>query len=533
MTQKTDVAIVGAGIAGIATALDLLDRNIRVTLLDRNGPERFGGLAVESFGGIFFVGTPQQKRLGIADSPELAFQDWLSFGEIHEKDKIARKWAETYVHTNYEKVFLWLRAKKVGFFPVVHWVERGLHRPGNSVPRFHMVWGTGSGLMERLISQLKSHPNVSNLNIHFHHRVDAIQGVPNRVESITGVNEKTGEPFQYLAPHIVIGSGGFGGNIAEVKKHWYWDKVPEVILNGSHPSADGRMHQVVEKLGGKLVNMKKMWMYAAGVHHPRPGFEGHGLSLVPPRSALWVSAKGKRIGPTPLVTGFDTRYLVERITAQDEPHTWLVLNKKIAVKELGVSGSEFNTAIRDKKLLAFLVTVLFGNHSLVADLLEHCKDFLVADTVSELVNKMNRLTDKGHVNGDLLKLEIERYDGQIQRGLKYHNDDQLRRIAQLRNYRGDRVRTCKFQAIEDKKAIPLIAIRVFPLSRKSLGGIQTDMSSRVLDSEQQPISGLYAVGEAAGFGGGGIHGIRALEGTFLGSCILTGRHAAEAIMEEL
>ena len=533
MKEKVDVVIVGAGLAGLATALDLLDSTIRIVILDRNGPQRLGGLAKESFGGIFFVGSPQQKRTGIKDHADLAFNDWMQFGEIEPSDVLARQWAETYVNSSIPKIYSWLRKKGVSFFPVVHWVERGLFRPGNSVPRFHMVWGTGYGLIDALVKQLKNHPNANNLEIRYHHRVDTILGNDRAVEGVSGVNEESAEPFEIWSSRIVIGTGGIGGSISEVRKNWFWPKVPETILNGTHPSADGTMHQATRKVGGQVVNLEKMWLYAAGVHHPRPDFEGHGLSLVPPKSALWVNATGKRLGPVPLVAGFDTRYMVEQTTQQEYSHTWQILNRKIANKELAVSGSEFNEAIRDKKLIGFLKNVLFGNPGLVADLTQNCQDFVVAGSLPELVDKMNRLTKKALVDLDLLQHEIDDYDNQIRRGKKFHNDDQLRRIAQLRSYRGDRVRTCNFQAINEAGAMPLMAIRLFPLSRKTLGGIRTDLNSRVLNQEGNAIGGLYAVGEAAGFGGGGIHGIRALEGTFLGSCILTGRHAAEAILEEI
>jgi len=276
-----------------------------------------------------------------------------------------------------------------------------------------------------------------------------------------------------------------------------------------------------------------MWLYAAGVQHPNPHFEGHGLSLVPPKSALWMDYQGKRIGPMPLMTGYDTRYLVERISKLPKQYTWQVLNYKIAVKELAVSGSEYNPAIRDKSIIGFLKSVLFGNKKMINHFLNDCPDFVAANTVTELASKMNALTGENNVDGATLEREILKYDQIIDRGPAYFNDEQLRRLEQMRHYRGDRVRTCKFQKIIDGKAMPLIAIREFLLSRKSLGGIQTDRYSRVVKNENgqdtETIDGLYAIGEAAGFGGGGSHGLRSLEGTFLGGCVLTGRIAAQHI----
>jgi len=532
MDKKTDVIIVGAGIAGLTTAIELLDSSLKITLLDRNGPDRLGGLAKDSFGGIFFVDSPQQKRMGIADSAELALADWKRFGELDPEDEMAVAWAEYYVNHCTEKVYFWLKEKGVSFFPVVHWVERGLYQPGNSVPRFHMVWGTGYALVQSLVQRLKAHPNFGNLEIKFNHRVDGFESAGGKPGGVYGMNESDQIPFRVLADRIVIGTGGLGGSLNQVKKHWYWKKVPENMLIGTHPSADGAMHEALSALGGKVAGLNKMWMYAAGVHHPRPSFPDHGLSLVPPKSALWMNASGQRIGSPPLVSGFDTRYLVEQVTHQEKSHTWQVLNWKIAVKELAVSGSEFNESMRDKKIFKFLKTILFGNPDLVRDLTQNSEDFLLADSLGELVMKMNELAPDAEVDLEKMRDEIQRYDQQIARGKKYFNDDQLRRIAHLRRYRGDRVRTSKFQAILDPSAGPLIAIRLFPVTRKTLGGVQTDLKSRVLAMDGKPIPGLYAVGETAGFGGGGSHGIRALEGTFLGTCILTGRAAAESILEE-
>ena len=292
---------------------------------------------------------------------------------------------------------------------------------------------------------------------------------------------------------------------------------------------DGRLHDAVATVGGTLTHMDKMWNYAAGVHHPRPRKPHHGLSLVPPRSALWLNWRGARMGPQPLVSGFDTRRLVTDICAQQKQYSWQIMNLRIALKELAVSGAEFNPSIRDRKPFAFLRDLLFGNRWLVNEMLSHCLDFVTAVTLPELVEKMNALQGDQAVQLTAVEDAVRHYDSTIVRGPSLMNDEQLRRIGALRQYRGDRLRLCKFQPIRDAKALPLIAVREFITSRKSLGGIQTDLQSRVLAAAGQPIDGLYAVGEAAGFGGGGMHGLRALEGTFLGGCILSGRAAAAAI----
>ena len=530
-SHTTDNLIIGAGLGGLATALELLDAGQQVLILDRATPERLGGLARISFGGVFAVDSPEQRTSGVQDSPELALQDWLAFGEIGEEDTWPRRWAEAFVGQCRVDVRDWLVARGVKFLPVVNWVERGLFTPGNSVPRFHIVWGTGYGLILALVAAIERHPHRQKLQILYRQRVDQLTSQGGRIDGCVGENEETGTPFTVRAQNVIVASGGIAGDLDRVRRHWptAWGKAPPVLLNGSHPEADGRLQDAAAAHGAQVTHLEKMWNYAAGVHHWKPTHAHHGLSLVPPKSALWLDAHGKRLGPPPLVTAFDTRYLVETIAKQPKQYSWQVMNMKIAKKELSVSGSEFNHAIRDKSYPRFFASVLLGNKALVQDFIDNCPDFVTAGSVKELAAKMNALQGDDSVDADAMADTIARYDAQISRGEAMLNDDQLRRIAHARQYKGDRFRTCKFARIDDPGARPLIAVREHILTRKSLGGIQTDLGSRVLDAIGQPIPGLYAVGEAAGFGGGGMHGLRALEGTFIGGCIFSGRLAGRAI----
>ena len=528
---RSEVLVIGGGIAGITTALDLLDSGKSVVLLDRDEESVFGGLARESFGGMFFVDSPEQRRQGIRDSTDLALRDWHSFAEFGSDDTWPKAWAEAYVQRSTSDVHRWVRRYGVRFLPLINWVERGEFRPGNSVPRFHVVWGTGKRLAERLIAALREHANADRLTIHFQHRVDRLLMRDGGVDGASGVDENNQTPSEACAERVVVAAGGINGDLERVRQSWHrdWNMPPAQLLNGSHRFADGRLHDAVATVGGTLTHMDKMWNYAAGVHHPRPRKPHHGLSLVPPRSALWLNWRGARMGPQPLVSGFDTRRLVTDICAQQKQYSWQIMNLRIALKELAVSGAEFNPSIRDRKPFAFLRDLLFGNRWLVNEMLSHCLDFVTAVTLPELVEKMNALQGDQAVQLTAVEDAVRHYDSTIVRGPSLMNDEQLRRIGALRQYRGDRLRLCKFQPIRDAKALPLIAVREFITSRKSLGGIQTDLQSRVLAAAGQPIDGLYAVGEAAGFGGGGMHGLRALEGTFLGGCILSGRAAAAAI----
>lgn len=525
--MRTDCLIIGAGIAGLVTALELLNEGKSVSIIDRMPPSALGGLARESFGGINIVNSPIQKLNGIHDSSALAYEDWCSYADFGAEDELPRAWAQYYTQGSRTLIYDWLRSLGVQFFPVVHWVERGLFSPGNSVPRFHMVWGTGKDLMEKIIAAVQHHPQRERLTMLFERKAEALLVAGDRVIGCSG-HTADGESFRIHASAVVIASGGFTGNLDRVRQHWGQDlgPVPAVLLNGSHDAADGTMHDAALKAGARLTHLDKQWNYAAGVHHPHPTYKDHGLSLIPPHSALWLNFRGDRIGPVPLITSFDTRFLVSAICHQDRAYSWQVMNWKIAVRELAVSGAEYNEDIRDKKFFTFLKTVLTGNQRLVKQLTRDCIDFVVADTLEELVAKMNELNGDDAVEWERVRKEIQHYDDMIDRGHHYFNDEQLRRIMQLRSYRGDRVRTCRYQKIMDPHAGPLIAIREFILSRKSLGGIQTNLLSQALDDKGRVMDGLYAVGEAAGFGGGGIHGKRALEGSFLGSCILTARSAA-------
>lgn len=541
---QADVVIVGGGLAGIVSALELLEEGKKVLILDRGSEEEFGGLCKLAFGGMFFVDTPLQRIGGIKDSPELALKDWFAVAQFDETDKWPKAWAKLYVNTCTDLVYKWLQKNKINFFPVVHWVERGLERTGNSVPRFHMVWGTGFELSNRLSKLLLEHRAAKeNLQIKFHHKVEEILVENGCVIGVSG-NQETQDKFSleikqeksFIAKgqNTVIATGGLGGSMEKVRKYWNKDfgTAPEIILNGTNTYADGHMHEAVKNINGKLTHLDNHWHYAAGIHHPKPHFVNQGLSLVPPKSALWLNYKGERIGPKPLITAFDTRFLVEQVCKQEKKMSWQVLNMKIAYKEFAISGSEHNEAIRDKKFFSFLQGILFGNKKLVNHMIADCEDFVIANSIEELAEKMNALNGNNDVDVNSMREAINNYDSQIDLGEDKFTDEQLKRIQEVRKYRGDKVRTCKYQKINDKSTFPLIAIREFVVSRKTLGGIQTDLDCRVLSDNlaNEPIPGLFAIGESAGFGGGGMHGKAALEGTFLGGCVLTGRIVAKTIV---
>lgn len=527
-TYQSDVAIVGGGIAGVVCALQLLDMGKSVTIYERESVQRLGGSALEAFGGMFFVDSPEQRRMKIADSPEKALSDWKSFAEFDKGSLRAQMWAKHLVERSTPDGRDFLRNYGIRWLPVVLWVERGQNIQGNSVPRFHLTWGTSNHLITQLIKALRSHKNASRLNIRCLHRVDRFDWHAGRIAGCAGVIEG-GEEFRGFADATVVAAGGIGGSLTQVRALWRPVEgmdLPMDMLLGTHPGADGVAVEAAGNAGASVQNVGHMWNYAAGIRHPRPAWPGHGVSLIPPKSAMWADAHGRRLVP-PLVSGFDTLDLVQRVCTAPLGFTWQILNRRIAMTELAVSGADWNPALRDRRIIRFVLDMVVGNRWLVNDLTQNCPDVVVAGTVGELAQKMNALRPEAAISADSLQAELQRFDETAGRT---DGDEQRQSIEVLRGYRADKMRLVKPQRILDPKGGPLIAICERIVTRKSLGGIVTDLRSRALNSSDQPVSGLYAVGESAGFGGGGSHGNRALEGTFLLSSVITARRAAEAIV---
>ncbi|MHB8447442.1 MAG: FAD-binding protein [Rudaea sp.] len=529
-TVQADVVVIGGGLAGIVTALEALRAGQRVTLVDRDTPERFGGLALWAFGGMALVGTPLQARMKIPDTPEVALRDWIRFGELDADDVWPLRWARCYVEHSRAQVHDWLLGEGIRFMPAVNWVERGMYGDGNSLPRYHIVWGTSRELARRMIAAMRE-ADCGRLTVLHRHRVTQLDRSAGKICGAVAVDELTGTETRLDAPVVVLAMGGINGSHEQVRANWPRHRpLPAAMLNGAHPFADGALHRLATGFGAQIDHAGEMWNYAAGFPHPYPHFQGHGLSTIPCKSALWLNHRGERIGPQPLVTGFDTHWLCQRVAEQEKPWTWHLLNWRIAIKEFAISGAEHNQRIRDQQFPLFLKETLFGNHRLVRQMQRESPHFLVDDTLAGLAAKMNALTCSLDVDAAVLQATADAFDANFADGRKLENDDQIRRILHARQWGPDRLRTCTPAPLQMKGAGPFIAIRMQLITRKSLGGLRTDLHSRVLDANDQPIAGLYCVGEAAGFGGGGASGKRSLEGTFLPGCILTARAAARSIV---
>ena len=530
---QADVVIIGAGLAGITCALELLNSGKKILLLDANHEHKLGGLANNAFGGMLFNQTQEQKRLRVKDSPELMLADWLRAAEFSEEHYWQKQWANAYVNRSTEEVYRWLKSKGVDFFSVVHWVERGDFQPGNSVPRYHVAWGCGRSVIQTLIAHLQNHVNYKNCELKFNHRITQFEKSNGNLVACFGNRKTAGgtQDFEVHAEQFVVACGGINGDLDRVRKEWapIYGRPPTNLLNGSVPVCDGSIHDQVSHIGDRVSNLKWMWNYAAGIAKPEPEFIDEGLGLMPPRSSLWMDCHGRRIGPDPMIGSFDTHRLCQRLGHLPHQYGWLILNWKIAIKEMAISGSDMNPHFRDKKLFKILWGLITGSRQLVQWMVDECEDVVIGDSLEQLALRMKQIAPAVKIDLAGMKQDIKNYDELLDKGPTYFADDQIRRIAQTRRWIGDRLRTCNFQAINDPKAYPLIAIRTRLLSRKSMGGMETDLHARVLTNQGAAIENFYAIGEAAGFGGGGICGVRSLEGTFLSNCIFNGRIAARHI----
>ncbi|WP_422025514.1 FAD-binding dehydrogenase [Roseovarius sp.] len=541
---ETDVIIIGGGLAGLVAAYEAVRRGRKVMLLDQEGPQSLGGQAFWSLGGLFMIDTPEQRRMGIRDSRALAAQDWMgSAGFDRDEDAMPRAWAEAYLDFAAGEMRGYLHEIGLRWFPVVGWAERGGGKAdghGNSVPRFHITWGTGEGIVAPFVREVEAAAERGLLEFRFRHRVTALDVEAGRVTGVSGdvlaedkarrgastSREIVGE-FAISAESVIVASGGIGGDHAKVRRLWPEErlgKAPEVMVSGVPDYVDGAMQEVAKGAGAAAINEDRMWHYTEGVRNWDPIWPNHGIRILPGPSSMWFDALGERM-EAPCLPGFDTLATLKRILSTGHGHSWFILTQGIIEKEFALSGSEQNPDLTSGKWRAVLKERLGkGATRAVEAFKEKGADFVVADGFDELVEGMNRITPEVPLEAAKLRRQIEARDAQLEN--PFAKDAQIIAIRQARAYRGDRlIRTAKPHAILDPEKGPLIAVRLNILTRKSLGGLHTGLDGRVLRGDGSVFEGLYAAGEVAGFGGGGYHGYNALEGTFLGGCIFSGRVA--------
>ncbi|MGW4680884.1 FAD-binding dehydrogenase [Micromonospora taraxaci] len=545
-TADADVMVIGAGLAGLVATAELVTAGRSVLLLDQEPEQSLGGQAFWSFGGLFLVDSPEQRRMGIRDSTELAWQDWQgSAGFDRREDAWPRRWAEAYVDFAAGEKRAWLRGLGVKMFPIVGWAERGGYDAtghGNSVPRFHVTWGTGPGLLEPFIAIVREAAARGLVRFAFRHRVDALTISDGAVVGATGrvlepsdaargtasSREEIGD-FAYTAQAVIVTSGGIGGNHDLVRRNWpaRLGTPPTHMISGVPAHVDGRMLTITQDAGGAVINPDRMWHYVEGIQNWNPIWDAHGIRILPGPSSVWLDARGRRL-PVPLYPGFDTLGTLAHLRTTGHDHSWFILTQKIIEKEFALSGSEQNPDLTGRSVKQVLGRLRGGAPAPVEAFKQQGADFVVADRLDELVKGMNALTDEPLLDPLDIHRTIEARDRELTNS--FTKDMQIAAIRNFRNYRGDRLmRTAAPHRFLDPKAGPLIAVRLHVLTRKTLGGLHTDLDGRVLDGAGQPVPGLYAAGEASGFGGGGMHGYRALEGTFLGGCLFSGRQAGRAV----
>ncbi|GGL99143.1 FAD-binding dehydrogenase [Deinococcus aerophilus] len=541
--HETDIIVVGAGLAGLVAAAEAADAGRRVLLLDQEGEQNLGGQAYWSFGGLFLIDTPEQRRLGIRDSHTLAWRDWQNTaGFDRPEDHWPRRWAEAYVEFAAGEKYGWLAAQGVRFFPGVGWAERGgqgAGGPGNSVPRFHITWGTGPGVVEPFERRVRGHVAAGRITFRFRHRVrglnitgGVVHGVHGDVLEPSGVGRGEAssrvvvDDFDLNAGAVILTSGGIGGNHELVRQNWPTQRLgpaPKFMVSGVPQHVDGAAQAMAERAGARLINRDRMWHYTEGVRNWNPIWAMHGIRILPGPSSLWLAPDGRRL-PYPHYPGFDTLGTLQHITTHGYPHTWFVLNRAVIKKEFTLSGSEQNLDLTNRDWRGVAGRLGRRVAPPVQAFMDHGADFVVRGSLPELVRGMNELIGDEAVDLETVQREVA--DRDLQVANPFGKDPQLAVVTGARAFINERlIRIVKPAPLLDPAAGPLIAVRLNILTRKTLGGLETDLQARVLDAAGQPMPGLYAAGEVAGFGGGGLHGYRSLEGTFLGGCLFSGRVA--------
>ncbi|KAK3191373.1 hypothetical protein K4F52_002584 [Lecanicillium sp. MT-2017a] len=555
--QRQPVIIVGAGLAGLVAAFELAERKIPTIILDQENRNNLGGQAFWSLGGIFMVNSSFQRRLGIKDNRELAVRDWQNSAKFDREveDYWPRKWAEAFVNFATDEMENYVKDRGMGFLFNVGWAERGAgvaYGHGNSVPRFHLTWGTGPEVVRVFKEPVEKAEKNGTVQFKFRHMVDEVIvdkdgkaiGVKGRIlaedDSARGIKSSRNvvDSFEIYGSSVLVSSGGIGGNVEAVKKVWPVDrlgpKVPEHFVVGVPAHVDGRMIDIAGSAGANLINRDRMWHYTEGLKNWNPIWPGHGIRVLPAPSSIWLDATGKRLPPF-LYPGSDTLATLEHICHTGYDYSWFILDQSIIAREFALSGSEQNPDITGKNIWQLLGRIFNKKGTVpVQNFQKHGQDFVVRDTLEELVKGMNELAKERNgpeLDFEAIKDVVETRDSQMDN--PYSKDSQIMLINNARSYWPDKMsRVAAPHRILDKAHKPLIAVRMNLLTRKSLGGIETNLDSNVMRADKTKFPGLYAAGEAAGFGGGGVHGYNSLEGTFLGGCIFSGRAAGRAMADE-
>ena len=551
--QQADAVVVGAGLAGLVATYELTQAGRKVIVVDQENRNNLGGQAFWSLGGLFLVDSPEQRRLGIHDSAELALQDWMGSAgfDRDDEDFWPRQWARAYVEFAATEKRQYLHDLGLRITPVVGWAERGggfADGHGNSVPRFHLTWGTGPEVVRVFAEPVLEAEARGLVEFRFRHQVDdlivdgdqesgTVVGVrgsllaPTDLERGRASSRDVVGDFEIRADAVIVTTGGIGHNHELIRRNWPTERLgpaPETMISGVPAHVDGRMLGIAEDAGASIVNRDRMWHYTEGIHNWDPIWPDHAIRIIPGPSSLWLDANGNRLAP-PNFPGFDTNSTMKAILATGYDYSWFILTQTIIEKEFALSGSEQNPDITSKDLkFAAKSRLAKGAPGPVDAFKRNGVDFVVADNLPELVTGMNAIARGPDLDLQQVERVISARDAQLDN--KYSKDAQIMAITNARQYLGDKVvRVAKPHRLLDPAHGPLIAVRLNIVTRKTLGGLETNLDAQVMRPDGTAFDGLYAAGEVAGFGGGGVHGYNALEGTFLGGCIFSGRAAGRAI----
>jgi predicted oxidoreductase len=471
--RDADVLIVGAGISGLSAALEIARGGGDVLVVDMSSV--FGGHAVSAHGGLAIIGSPVQAAAEVEDSPELAYTDFMNWGEDADEE-----WVRYYVDNSITEIHDWVVALGVEFEDI--W-----HVAGNSVPRFHNVKGRGLGLVTPIyLGALRN-----RVRFQWYTRIEEIVVEERRIAGVRGTNLRNDTPVWFRAPVVLIATGGFQSNIERVREHWNPDvPFPDRMLAGSGWNSQGSGLDLAEQVNAEFHRLDHQWNYVTGLPDPRYPDANRGLNVLA-NAAVWVNVEGKRF----VNECASAKDAMSALLEQPTGSYWTIFDSKIR-EDLIVSGSGW-TAEK-------VETLIFGNSDLVKK----------ASTVAELARNAG-------ITEEALVETVARFNESVSEGA----DLEFGRFGQS----ADSPLPC--QEVTPLEHPPFYAMRLYPLARKSMGGIKIDHQGHVVGQRDRIIPGLYAAGEVAGFGG--INGKAGLEGTFLGPSILTGRVSGRSILSEL
>lgn len=462
--KDADVIIIGAGLSGLSAAVEMGRSGLSVLVIDMNSVA--GGHAVLA-GGVAMVATPLQERLGIDDSAELAYRDWLDWTEDGDTE-----WTRYYAANSRAMIYDWVTEMGVEFVRVVP-------GHGNSVPRFHFTQGRAVHLV---LPIFRAALGLANVSFRWNVRAQKLLLEGNRVTGVVIRDLRSGEVQYLYADNVVLATGGFESDLERVLENWISDlPPPDRLLIGAAVSATGSGHDMATDAGAGLARIDRHYIYINGFIDPHDPQRKHALTAGNEQS-LWVNSSARRFTNE---AGFDKDILVDLL--QQEGSTYWMIFDEAARDGFGMRGAAWlKSPSRSHPIL--------DNPDVV-----------------QRANTLRELAVMAGLPAEALIRSVAEYNAMTDVG----EDTDFGRFS-----RGGKVPP-KVQSA------PFYALQMFPMTRKNMGGVAIDAQARVLDTSGQVLPGLYAVGELNG--SLGVNGKHGLDGMFLGPAILSGRLAGQSI----